>query len=125
MKYLILLLLPFFAACSGSDSSSATPPDLDQTCVRDSSIIGTWEDAELDELGFANDCTGWEQNCNVNFEYNKPDQGQIKLEITWANGASCADIGDVVTCTIEEGTTGSNSYVTLNCGSGFTETFFK
>lgn len=115
MKYLIPLLTLFLMACSSSEDAPA--PDLDQACVSGSSFSNIiYEDGDLNELLFRDDCTGYDQYCEVDFTYNKPEQGKIKFTITRAWGTACGlTEGETIICGFVQGVSGSNPYITLTC----------
>lgn len=114
MKYLLITLLALpLIGCSKDEDS--IPPNLDQACDPASSLVAVWEDAELDELNFRADCTGYEQNANIEFTYNKPDQGLIKVTVTNTWSPSVFVVGDEIICSIQQGTYEFEPYIYLNC----------
>lgn len=123
-KSILIISALFLAACS-SDDSAGIALDLDQACVANSSIAGQWEDSNLKLLVFQNDCTGIEQNCDIEFTYGKPDQGYVKLTVTNHYAGSCATTGEEITCAIGEGSTGTSDYVTLNCSQFGSNVYFR
>lgn len=123
MKYLALLLTMFLMACSSSEDGPAA--NLDQACDPASSFANViYEDEDLNEILFRADCTGYDQFCQVDFNYNKPDQGQIKLTVTRVWGANCGlTDGEVLTCGFTQSTSNGTPYVSLTC-NGQTNNYF-
>jgi len=127
MKHLIVIICSLgLTACgdSGGGSAAAAQIDLRQQCESTSVWTGEWEDSALNELNINPDCTGRDDYCQASFQYYKPVNNQVIIDIkSTHNWPDCLPVGEHTCSIIHDTLNNGTEFLTLNCGAGNTQYF--